>query len=236
MYKKSESIFFDENVKMSDVVSTNTLLLHVLPHFGIVNLGWNNKTVKEVCNENNVSISLFLVICNLYTFNECDFVPKWVLEQISVEELLDFLRKSHKTILARRLPEISSALLEVETVYRGIFGNLLREFGMRYEREVSDYIKYEEEVIFSYVMRLLNGEKTGSYNIRDGYNNSHLDVEAAVSDLTNIILNYFPQDTKIALCRELLFDISVFEYALKKHKLVEDMILIPLVVSLEEKI
>ncbi len=106
MYKKSEPVLFDENVKMSDVILTNSLLLHVLPHFGIVNCGWNNKTIQEVCNESNVSIPLFLLICNLYTFEGYDFVTRQALEKISIEEILGYLRKSHQTILSQRLLEV----------------------------------------------------------------------------------------------------------------------------------
>ncbi len=232
--KSHESVFFNENIKMSDVVLSNNVLLDILPHFGIVNLGWNNKTIKEVCDENNISIPVFLSICNLYTFDGYDFTNKLVLERISIQDILDYLQKSHKYILEFRLPQIRNTIIKLQSFYRGIFGNYMGDLAVIYEREVSNHIKYEEEVTFFYIVRLLNGDKTGNYKISD-YNNNHYNIEAAISDLNNIILNYLPQDSKITICRELLFDLFMFEYALKKHRMVEDQILVPLVIDLEEK-
>jgi regulator of cell morphogenesis and NO signaling len=234
MYTKSEPIFFVENIKMSDVILTNTLLLDILPHFGIVNLGWNNKTVKEVCDENNVSVSLFLLICNLYTFDEYSRSNQESIKQMPVREVIKYLQKAHKYIRKFRLSQIRDVIINLENHYHSILGNIMSDAGVRYERMVVDHIKYEEEVVFPYIIRLLNGEQAGSYGIHD-YDNDHVNIEIAISDLRHIIINYLPQCT-IAMCRGLLFSLFMFEYALCKHRLIENTVLVPLAANLEKKL
>ena len=57
---------------MSDLIQANYRLLRVLPRFGI-HLGFGDKSVAEVCRAQGVSMELFLLVCNISTFD--DFLP-----------------------------------------------------------------------------------------------------------------------------------------------------------------
>ena len=56
----------DINEKIAEMVLNNHFLLLVLERFGI-NLGLQEKTVKDICAEHNINTSVFLAICNLHT-------------------------------------------------------------------------------------------------------------------------------------------------------------------------
>ncbi len=235
MFKKSTLILFNEHIKMSDVILTNTLLLDVLPHLGITTLGWQNQTIQELCAESNVSLPVFLLICNLYTFDEYDFINQPTLEQIPLDEIIRYLHLSHQHIMEVRLPQIHNAIIRLERKFHSIFGSSLSAMGATYEQRVITHMKYEEEQVFPRIMQLLNGEKTDGSCISESYNNNHSMLEAGVSDLNNIILNYFPRNTTITACHELLFHLFVFEYMLRKHCIIEDLVVVPLVTNLEAK-
>ena len=61
------------NMKLADVIQMNYLLIPVIHRFGI-NLGFGDKTVSDVCEENNVDLNFFLQLVNAY--HDQDYFPK----------------------------------------------------------------------------------------------------------------------------------------------------------------
>ena len=216
---------------MADLIVTNSRLLYVLPYFEI-SLGFGEKTVKQVCDEKNISGPLFLLVCNIYTFD--DYSPDTPeLMQIPIEGFIKYLQNSHKDYLKIRMPQIIDNILDLVNVCRLKNGNMLNSFCEKYEQEVITHFKYEEEVAFPYIIQLLHGTKTDNYKIKE-YETNHSDIDAALNDLKNIIIKYFPPDCPIEKCREVLLNLFMFEYDLSKHTLLEDKILISLVEHIEK--
>ena len=97
---------------MSDLIQANYRLLRVLPRFGI-HLGFGDKSVVEVCRAQGVSMELFLLVCNISTFD--DFLPDTAMfKGIDVEDIVLFLQNSHKYYLEQRIPEIRENLSSLE--------------------------------------------------------------------------------------------------------------------------
>ena len=222
---------FSENTKMADVVLTNSRLLYVLPYFGI-NLGFGEKTLKQICSEKSISMPLLLLVCNIYTFD--DYFPNTQdLKQIPIEGIIAYLQNSHKDYLEVRMPEITSNILDLVNVCHLKNGNILNSFCEKYKQEVITHFKYEEDVVFPYIIQLLNGVKAGNYKIKE-YKSNHSDIDAALNDLKNIIIKYLPQECSIEICRNILLNLFMFEHDLSKHTLLEDKILISLVEHIEK--
>lgn len=214
-------MIFTENIKMADLILANSRLLYVLPYFGI-GLGVGDKTVRQVCNEAGVSVPLLLLVCNIYTFD--GYCPdNDELRQIPVEGIIGYLRNSHRDYLEVRMPRIIDDVRKL--------GDILASFCEKYRQEAIAHFKYEEEVVFPYIGRLLRGEKAG-FNIGEYENNS--DIDAALEDLKNIIIKYLPAECTIEMCRDVLLELFMFEYDLRKHTLLEDKILVSLVENIEK--
>ncbi len=223
---------FTENTKMADVILANSRLLYVLPYFGI-NLGFGEKNVKQVCNEKNLSASLLLLICNIYTFD--DYCPAGrELKQIPIEGIIMYLQNSHKDYLEIRMPQIIDNIFKLADSCHLNNGNILQAFCEKYKQEVIAHFKYEEEVAFPYIIQLLHGVKNDHYKIKE-YESNHSDIDAALNDLKNIIIKYLPQDCTIEQCRDILLNLSTFEHDLRKHTLLEDKILVSAVELIEKK-
>ena len=223
---------FSEKTRMADIILTNSRLLYVLPYFEI-NLGFGEKTVKQVCNEKNISAPLLLLVCNIYSFdNYCPDTES--LTQIPVEGIIEYLQNSHKDYLEVRMPQIINSVLDLANVCNLKNGNMLNSFCEKYKQEVITHFRYEEKIVFPYIIQLLNGIKIGNYKIKE-YESNHSDIDAALNDLKNIIIKYFPKDCPIEKCREVLLHLFTFEYDLSKHTLLEDKILISLVEHIEKK-
>lgn len=226
------NVLFSEHTKMADVILTNSRLLWVLPYFEM-NLGFGEKTVKQVCNENQISVPLFLLVCNIYTFD--DYYPESQdLKQIPIEGIIMYLQKSHQDYLKIRMPQIIDSILNLANICHIKNGNMLHTFCEKYKQEVIAHFKYEEEIVFPYITQLLNGVKDTHYKIKE-YETHHSDIDAALNDLKNIIIKYLPQDCTIEKCRSILLNLSMYEYDLRKHTLLEDKILVSLVELIEKK-
>jgi regulator of cell morphogenesis and NO signaling len=216
-------------MKLADLVLTNYRLLYVFPCFGI-ELGIGERTVKQVCDEKGISISLFLLVCNVYTFD--DYVPETnALVQIPLADLTGYLRNSHKDYLENRMPKIIDRILDLHVEH----GEMLSVFCKKYRQEVITHFDYEEQIVFPYITALLKGEKPNSYKIKE-YESNHSDLDAALSDLKNILIKYLPKEFTLEMCRDVLIDLFLFESDLSKHTLLEDQILISLVERIENSV
>jgi regulator of cell morphogenesis and NO signaling len=214
---------FSENTKLADMVLTDGRVLGVLPYFGI-GLGFGEKTLRHACAECEVAMPLLLLICNIYVFE--DYTPDPAeLKQVPVEGIVDYLEAAHKDFLNIRMPRI------IEEVLKLPGGDMLASFCDKYRREVIEHFRYEEEVVFPYIRLLMNGERS-DYKISE-YGSHHSNIDSALEDLKNIIIKYLPPAATIEICRNVLADLFSFEYDLRKHTFLEDMILIPLVERLD---
>lgn len=214
---------FSTDTKLADMVLTDVRLLNVLLWFGI-RLGFGEKPLGQVCADQGLSAPLVLLVCNLYTSES--YVPDPVeLKQIPVEDIVSYLEASHSDFLNRRMPCMIEAVMKLPG------GDMLTSFCEKYRREVVEHFKYEEEIVFPYIRQLLDGERP-DYKISE-YGSNHSDIDSALEDLKNIIVKYMPPTATIEECRPVLTDLFAFEYDLRKHAFLEDMILIPLVERLD---
>jgi len=223
---------FSEKMKLADLILTNYRLLYVFPCFGI-GLGFGEHTVKQVCEEKGIPTSLFLLVCNVYTFD--DYIPDAdALTQIPLIDLMGYLRNSHKDYLENRMPEIIGLILELVDHTHAKHGEMLTGFCEKYKQEVIIHFNYEEQIVFPYITALLKGETPNSYKIKE-YEGNHSDLDAALSDLKSIMIKYLPDTFTIEKCRDVLINLFLFESDLSKHTLLEDRILISLVERIEKK-
>jgi regulator of cell morphogenesis and NO signaling len=220
-------------MKAADLAFANYRLLYVFPCFGL-KLGFGESTVKQVCEKNGISVSLFLLVCNLYTFDSY-FPDINVLRQISLDNLLRYLQSSHQDYLKNRMPKVIDQVLNLIDDSHVKHGKMLTSFCEKYRQELITHFNYEEQVVYPYIRKLLEGGRNDHYQIRE-YERNHSNLDAALNDLKNIIIKYLPPECAVEKCRNVLIDLFLFESDLNKHTLLEDQILIALVEQIEKKI
>ena len=111
--KDMKSHLFSADMKLADVIHADYSLLLLLHRFGI-NLGFGDKTVRECCEANHVSCTLFLMICNVYS-NEQYLPTEKEIEGIgaNVDQLIAYLKNSHSYYLENRMFSIQEQLKEI---------------------------------------------------------------------------------------------------------------------------
>lgn len=221
---------YEASDKMISLIRDNYNLLQSLGSFGI-SLGFGDKTVKQVCDDQNVDTNTFLAVVN-FTINgyrEMDDVSR-----LSVPTLLQYLKASHDYFIGFQLPFIRKELVDALDENDNLARLILKLYD-EYSRSVTQHMKYEEKTVFPYVESLFAGKPMANYAI-DMYSKHHGQESSKLRELKSIIIKYFPGDClRNNQLSATLYDIYNNEEWLALHAEVEDNIFIPAIKYLEEK-
>lgn len=222
---------YEANDKMISLIRDNYNVLQGLGAFGI-SLGFGDKTVSEVCQQQNVDTFTFLAVVNLiindYRGNDYE-------SRLSVPTLMQYLRASHEYYLNFQLPFIRNELVEALDPEKNMTRLILRLYD-EYSRSIQQHMKYEEKMVFPYVDALMRGEKVEEYDV-EMFSKHHGSTTDKLLELKNIIIKYLPSDglsnNKLTAT---LYDIYNNEEWLNIHARVEDEIFIPAIRYLEKRV
>lgn len=216
---------YSRNDRMRDVINDNSHLLTVINRFSI-SLGFGDKTVADVCEENDVDADTFLAVINLISGKE------WSDYSISLPPLIGYLRKSHKHILTYALPAIKKTLIEgIQQTSTCEIAMVILKFYDRYVSEVRKHMEYEDNVVFSYVENLLDGEVKNKFNISD-FSSRHEHMAGSLDELKELFIYQYNQKDN-ELVSMALFQIVMCGNDLVSHCEVENKLLFPTVARLE---
>ena len=99
---------YEADDKMISLISDNYDLLQALGSFGI-NLGFGDKTVREVCDSQNVDTYTFLSIVNFTMNGYKDYDDA---DRLSIPTLVKYLKAFHTYYLDFQLPFIRKKLVD----------------------------------------------------------------------------------------------------------------------------
>lgn len=231
---------------MISLIRDDYNVLQALGSFGI-QLGFGDKTVAQVCHDNDVDTNTFLAVVNLAINGYADAEPD---DQIQLPTLLKYLRASHAYYIDFQLPFIRKELTDSlggedapkygyaqtpETSYIPT-ARLILKLYEDYAREIRKHMKYEEKTLFPYVQSLIDGQADTAYNI-DTFSRHHSDIDAKLSELKMLIIKYLPSNSyNNNRLTATLYDIYNNEEWLRRHTFVEDKILVPAIRKLEEQL
>lgn len=219
---------YSRHDRMRDVINDNSLLLTVINRFSI-SLGFGDKTVAEVCEENDIDADTFLAVINLISGK------KWSDHNISLPPLIGYLRKSHKHILTYTLPAIKKTLIEgIQQTNTTEIAMVILKFFDKYVTEVKKHMEYEDNVVFSYAENLLAGEVKNKFHISD-FSSRHEHMAGSLDELKELfIYRYNQKDNE--LISMALFHIVMCGNDLVSHCEIENKLLFPTVSRLEDSL
>jgi len=233
----------NKQLKMADLIHQNYMLLPVINRFGI-NLGFGEKTVDELCSENNVNVDFFLEIIN--AFHDKNYFPEKHLQSFSMQIIVNYLKKTHEYFLKVKIPNIENCINNLIDNYLDVNKtklNLVNNFYKEYKHEFTEHVGYEDKIVYPYVLEIEKKykEKQNNKNFEIENNNftiskyakQHENVEEKLFDLKNIIIKYLPIPQDSNFSNLLLFELFEMEKELNDHQRIEDKVLIPKVISME---
>jgi regulator of cell morphogenesis and NO signaling len=183
----------------------------------------------------------------LQTFENENLFSEIDYKNFSLEVIIDYIRRTHKFYLTKKLCEIEQS---IQILLKNYSQNhpllhVLNTFFFEYKNDLTHHIHCEEKQLLPYINGLLRFENnkmdiaeffsmTRNYSLQK-FIDGHLDTEKDLSNVRRTILEYHPPKTNQTPYRILLMQLQTFEKDLSVHALVEDKVLIPRALELEEK-
>lgn len=231
-------IIVSGKTKLADIVMQDKRALVLLPRFGI-DLGFGDKTVRQVCAEQHINTDFFLLMVNV--FLNKNYFPDHRLKSVDVDMLLIYLENSHHYYLHEKIPYLETLLDEFKHQVNHPATQQLEKFFRQYIVEVKDHLAYEDQTAFPYVAALSEKIKNNKIDPK-GINYSigvfeqrHDHIEEKLTDLKSLLIKYFPPSNDRYIRIRILYELMDFEEDLINHARIEDKVLIPIVEQLEKK-
>lgn len=232
-------------IRKQDVLAKRILedyrLLEVLDRMDIP-LGLGNKTIAAVAQEQLVDADALVLIINM--FSDVTYSATVGEEFHFIPPLLQFLEKSHKTFLGKKIPSIQQNIQTLRHKIQDAKSVMVERFYNNYIEEVSEHIAYENKTVFPYIKTLYRAylndgqgiEAAKDYGIKI-YGEHHDDIEDVLKDLKNILIRHLPQQPEEGQLRRIVLEqLFELESDLYSHTRIEEEVLIPLVKALEIKL
>lgn len=223
--------YIKEN-RLYDIICSDYRLLQVISRFSLP-LGFGDKTIEEVCRENDVDCETFLTVIN---FRKEDVLNNTSSYRISIKTLCTYLRNAHSYYIDFLLPFIRRKLIEA----LGFSSNndisfLIIKFYDEYVEELRRHMERENKDVFPYVDGLLQGKKTKQLLLEMSVLH-HSPLELKLTELKNIIIKYSDSNNANNMMNSVLYDIFLFEEDLATHCELERKIFVPEIKKIEEKL
>jgi len=225
---------------MAVVLLDNPGLLPLLSRFGI-RLGFGDRSVEEICRANGANPVLFTEIANAFT--DPDYEPTVDRSRISLGDIISYIRRTHTFYTEKEIPAIETEIERLigTSALNEEHRRLLRDFFNDYRNEFLIHIRHEEEMVLPYILDLEQqlvgssdaGDKYPGYSILE-YAREHDRLENSLNDLAKLIIKYLPPLSDQDLCARILTMLFSLEKDLVEHAKLEDKVLVPWVLDLEQ--
>jgi len=193
--------------------------------------------ISYLLNYYPFSPTFITAIIKGYTEPELVYMP--LMAQVTVKELLVYLSLTHAYYLDKKLPEIEQSLRHVMYQHAHTETNLavLCLFFETYRQQLEDHIRYEEEVFFPYLHRVMNDD-TLMCDTKHQVNlfmSQHSPIEEELEGIVRIMQHQVNKQPTIWAYNILLAQIETLAMDLKLHALIEEKVLVPKVRDLIKK-
>jgi regulator of cell morphogenesis and NO signaling len=170
------------------------------------------------------------------------------MQKFSVDDILNYLQVTHQYYLNKKLPEIEQSLLHIFSKY-GQSHHLLASLAIffnNYKNKLVDHIRMEEKQLFPYIRKIIVASKINSvcaesleinpeFSI-EKFIASHSPIEDELQEVSEIIKKYSGNEATPLPYKIFLNQVELFELELRKHAIIEDHVLVPMVIELEKKL
>lgn len=210
------------------IIEDDPALLTIINRFDIA-LGFGDSTVESVCTDNGVDTDTFLAVVN---FNAG---RRWEGFEVSLRQLIGYLRRSHTHFINFALPTIKKMLIDgLHEAPTSEISMVILRFLDSYIADVRAHMDYEDRAIFAYVERLLDGDLSGDPGISE-FSSRHVHMASKLDDLKELFIYKFRQRNNEAI-NAALHQLMLTGTELIRHCEVENIMLLPRVARLEREV
>ncbi len=203
---------------------------------------------RQVPRNIELNHELIEQILDLYNNDGESDIFSQKLRRFSLEEIVNYIQASHRYYLTKKVPELEQSLLHIFSKY-GQTHQLLASLAMffnEYKNKLVHHFKMEELHVLPYVKRLMQasegllsekekGELLSGNSIA-AFSDNHDEVEDELKEVSRIIRQYSGAEPTPLPYRIFMNQVELFELDLRKHAIIEDHVLVPMVAELEREL
>jgi regulator of cell morphogenesis and NO signaling len=192
-------------MKMAELVEKDFHLLTLCARLGI-DRSFGEQTVESLCRSCEVDPDTFLLLCQVYS----DPLFRPTVSQLRpcrVEDVLEYLHRSHDYYLDEALPRLSDGIEALTQPCTEGQKQVIRRFLADFRHELEHHFASEEQSVIP----------------------NHTQIHETLSDVKNLILKSLPEACDPRLRREILLAIYTLQHDIDRHTCIEDEVLVPLV-------
>ena len=227
-----------------DIVDENYVHASVLYYFGIEFYNYTEDTLDQVCLKKGLNSDLVIkelekvTICN----NEVE------LAAFPVDLIIEYLKHSHFIFIKRKLPYIAKLIESFEPQHK-LYNSIAKDLKLVFPLFVEDFIHHvymEEDTLFSYIQQLAQcsedrkGFSKLYYQMEkhslQKYAMEHEEHDDEMRGIRKITNNYTCDSSDPLHIRVVYAELQAFEKELITHARVENEILFPKALVLEQEI
>lgn len=232
--------------RIRDLVDQNNVRAYVLYYFGIKFYEYSEQTLEQVCADKGLKLDQVLVELESPTenFQEAD-LP---LISYPIDLIIEYLKHAHFIFVKHKLPYIAR-LVETFKADHAEFELVEKDLKELFPLFLEDFIHHiyeEEDTLFGYI-RVLERASKGVYNPSQLYymleKNSlqrfameHEAHDDEMQGIRRITRDYFLGADAPLHVKVIFSELLSFEKSLKTHARIENEILFPKAMMLENKV
>lgn len=230
---------------VGQIVTEDYRTAQVFRDFGLDFCCGGNKTIEEACAKKDVDpLEVEKALQNItseqngqHNFNE------W-----SLDFLIDYIIENHHKFSRSKLPEIGAYTKKVANVHGDRHEELkeiYHEFTMLHA-DMINHLNKEEEILFPYIKQLVENEKNNETPDSPEFGKAanpiammeqeHNEAGAAMEKIQRLSNNFTPPEDACATYRILFKNLEGFQKDLHKHVHLENNILFPKALKLEQQL
>lgn len=224
------SLRLKPQTRAADVVMSHIEAAKVFLIFDI-GLGLGESTLTQVAQQHGLSPEALIDLLHVTTGNE----PTQASDSHEfINTTLLYLRRSHLHLRNTQIASLRNAIMEMEANLPKRYGAMLSRFFDSYICDVDEHFRFEEQIVFPYIEALLKGKCDNKFKIKD-FTANHTNIEQKLHDLKSVLVKHLPIDGLNQLCFSVLTLLSELEGDLNAHAAIEEAVLTPAVLLLEQK-
>lgn len=227
-----------------ELLEENHAYASVLHWCGIDAFDYLQETLGDVCRIKNINTKN--VEEALAQLNNKSDMPFARLQRMSPAELCNYLMKTHHHYSQRMLPVIEHHIQQTALIHHKQYPQLLLldKLFATFKSEFLSHIRYENEVVFNYIKKLEKFTirfsnavlvELKDFSLGDFILKHHHDDDD-MHNIRKLLSNYEVQADDHLAYKVLMHELKSFESDLIAHSLIEEDILIPRAVKLEERL
>ncbi len=176
--------------KMSDLICDNYSLLMVMSRFGL-SLGFETKSVKDVCEAQHVDYRTFLAVANFISEEQYSYSAD--NDSFSIPALMDYLKRAHAYFLDFNLPAMRRKLIEAIDCSRDndVAYLILSSLTNTPKKCAATWNTKTKPSSLTW-SNCCKGKPSDVYNIAT-FASKHNQIDTKLKELKNIIIKYYPE-------------------------------------------